>query len=397
MKVNYRRPKLYDRQLECFFNNIRFSFIEGSTKAGKTVSCMAWLLEECYKCKRGENVWWVAPVYPQAKIAFRRFKKGLTKGTFKANESELFIELANGAIMWFKTAEKPDNLYGEDVHAIVIDEASRCREEAWEALNSTLTATRGPLRAIGNVKGKGNWFYRMCRKAESGDYSNMFYGKITAEHAMAAGVLDPEEIEDAKNRLPKHVFDQLYYCIPADDGGNPFGTQSIEDCVGELSNKPAVAFGVDLAKSVDYTVIIGLDEDMNVCYFDRFQKNWQETTPYIASVVGSTAAAVDATGVGSPVVESLQENGYDNYEGYVFTGQSKQKLMGGLALAIHQRSVTYPDNEIRKELDIFEYEETRTGVKYSAPEGFHDDCVMALGLAVYMYNSRPAAPEIRIL
>ena len=31
-------------------------------------------------------------------------------------------------------------------------EASRAREEAWHALRSTLTATRGKVRVIGNVK-----------------------------------------------------------------------------------------------------------------------------------------------------------------------------------------------------------------------------------------------------
>ena len=42
----YRRPKLYPKQTEAFFNDARYSLIEGSTKSGKTVSCMAWLVRE---------------------------------------------------------------------------------------------------------------------------------------------------------------------------------------------------------------------------------------------------------------------------------------------------------------------------------------------------------------
>jgi hypothetical protein len=34
------------------------------------------------------------------------------------------------------------------------------------------------------------------------------------------------------------------------------------------------------------------------------------------------------------------------------------------------------------ELEEFGYEYTRTGVRYSAPEGLHDDTVCALALAV---------------
>ncbi|WP_177236910.1 hypothetical protein [Bradyrhizobium sp. Rc3b] len=70
-------------------------------------------------------------------------------------------------VLRFKSAEKPDNLYREDVWACVMDEASRMREEAFHAVRSTLTATRGPIHIIGNVKGRKNWFYIGCRKAEA--------------------------------------------------------------------------------------------------------------------------------------------------------------------------------------------------------------------------------------
>jgi hypothetical protein len=56
--------------------------------------------------------------------------------------------------------------------------------------------------------------------------------------------------------------------------------------------------------------------------------------------------------------------------------------MEGLAVAIQQQAITYPDGAIVNELEAFEYVYTRTGTRYSAPEGMHDDCVMALALAV---------------
>ena len=57
--------------------------------------------------------------------------------------------------------------------------------------------------------------------------------------------------------------------------------------------------------------------------------------------------------------------------------------MEGLAVAIQTNEVRYPQGVIVSELDAFAYEYTRTGVRYSAPDGMHDDCVMALALAVY--------------
>jgi hypothetical protein len=55
--------------------------------------------------------------------------------------------------------------------------------------------------------------------------------------------------------------------------------------------------------------------------------------------------------------------------------------MEGLAAAIHRREITYPDGPIVNELEVFEYQYTATGVRYNAPQGFHDDCVNALALA----------------
>ena len=83
-----------------------------------------------------------------------------------------------------------------------------------------------------------------------------------------------------------------------------------------------------------------------------------------------------------PAPRSLQSTPGTKFEGYGFTAPSKQKLMEGLAVAIQSHSVTYPAGPLVDELNQFEYEYTRTGVRYGAPEGFHDDCVCALALAV---------------
>lgn len=333
------------------------------------------------KGRSGQAYWWLAPVYPQARMAFRRLKRGLPQYVYSSNESELTVTLPNQAVISFRSAEKSDNLYGEDVYAAVIDEATRVREESWHAVRSTLTATRGPIRIIGNVKGRRNWAYRLSRIAEGGE-PDWHYAKLTAFDAVDAGVLDMKEVEDARRQLPEAVFKELYLAEPSDDGGNPFGQTAIQNCVAELSTKPPVVFGVDLAKSVDWTVAIGLDEDGSVCSFERFQSPWEETCFRLEQLIGFTSAVVDSTGVGDPVVERLQRS-LPNVEGFNFSSSSKQKLMEGLAIAIQTKQIEYPEGDITNELLAFGYEYTRTGVRYTAPDGLHDDCVMALGLAVH--------------
>lgn len=399
MIFDYKRPWLYDKQLQAIFDIVdfrgesaRYGLVEASTKAGKTTACLIWLFEQAYiGGEPGRNYWWVAPVFKQAEMAFERMKLALPKTLYDANNSDKVITLLSGAKIWFKSAEKPDNLYGDDVYAAVMDEASRCREESFHAVRSTLTATRGPFRAIGNVKGRKNWFFAMCRQAEAGA-PNMAYSKLTAVDAVAAGVLEQEEIDDARNRLPDHVFKELYLAEPSADGGNPFGLAAIRAAVRPLSTKPPAAWGWDVAKSIDWTVGVGLDADGATCRLERWQHvPWPETIERMKKLTGRSPALVDSTGVGDPVLELVQQELGSNFEGYKFTSLSKQSLMEGLAVAIQSRTIGFPMEPhhsspadvgpIVFELELFEYEYTRTGVRYSAPEGYHDDVVCALALA----------------
>jgi hypothetical protein len=229
----------------------------------------------------------------------------------------------------------------------------------------------------------------------------MGYHKIIAADAVAAGVLDAKEIDDARKQMPESAWRELYLAEPSDDGGNPFGLQHIAACVRPMSSKRPRSWGWDLAKKQDYTVGIGLDEDGAVCAFERFhQVPWGETMNKIISLSKGVPALGDSTGVGDPIVEEVQRKlgqsagGEGLFQGYHFTQGSKQKLMEGLAMAIQARTVWYPDGVIVQELEQFEFEFTRTGVRYSAPEGYYDDCVCALALANMCRTVVPPAVNV---
>ena len=393
--LKYERSYLYPKQKKAIFNNSRYSIIEASTKSGKTAGCMIWLMEQALlHGKDGQNFWWIAPVYSQAKMVHRRIIRSVqtdnsfdAKSLYKTNNSELAIEFDNGAKIVCKSADNPDSLYGEDVYGAVIDEATRCKEESWFAVRSTLTATQGKLRIIGNVKGRRNWAYNLARRAETGE-KNWHYARITAYDAVSAGVIAKEEVEDARQMLPQNIFQELYEAIPSEDGGNPFGIDSIRSCIGELSNEEPAWWGWDLARSQDYTWGIALDSQMRVCRNIRFQKQWNQTIQHIVKEVGDTECLVDATGVGDAVVEDLQGK-LPRVEGFKFSASSKQQLMERLAIAITSQEIRIPDGLLVSELESFEYQYTKTGVRYSAPVGLHDDGVCALALAVYHGTHAP--------
>ena len=233
-EITYVRPGLYPKQEAALFNEARYAVVEASTKAGKTVGCLAWIVEQAaLGGGPNRNFWWVAPVYPVTKIAFRRLKAYLPEGMFESNESEVWVKLANGSVIWFKSGDKPDSLFGEDVYGAVIDEATRVKAESWHAIRSTLTATGAPIRIIGNVKGSRNWAYKLARKAESGA-DGFHYAKLTVWDAVEAGIFPKEEALDAKELLPEAVFRELYLAEAADQGDRFFNV----DVVGIVEGLP---------------------------------------------------------------------------------------------------------------------------------------------------------------
>ena len=386
MQIRYNRPKLYQYQRDIIDSPARFTVTSASTKVGKTASHIVWLHEQSLQGKQGYNYWWVAPVYNQAKIAFSRLKIQLNStDLYRFNNSDLTITTPAGSIIHFKSAEKPDNLFGDDVYAVVMDEFTRARIEAWFAIRTTLTKTKGKCKFIGNARGKG-WGYKLGENAKADTSGVWAYFKITAYDAVNVGLLSVEEIEDAKRTLPEDVFNELYLAIPSDSGLNPFGVKAIQNCVKPISTLAPVCYGIDLAKTFDHTVIIGLDINCNVCYFDRFQNDWALTKNKILQL-SDVEKCIDATGVGDPIVEELQLS-RSNIIGFKYTSTSKQQLMQSLQNAIQLNTIGIIPGILQDELESFEFSYSQMGLKYSAPSGMHDDCVNALALAHSMYKNR---------
>jgi hypothetical protein len=391
-ELTIERPHLANYQKQILESPARFTVTKAATKIGKTFSHLWWLFETAHdNPKNGANYWWIAPVYSQAKIAFNRLRRVVAQtGAYKINESELYIQTPCNSVIWFKSAEKPDNLYGEDVFGAVFDEFTRAREEAWIALRTTLTATKAPCKFIGNAKGRKNWGYRLGIKAKNGEPGYEYF-KITAYDAVKEGILEAEEVEQAKRDLPDLAFRELYLAEDLEDQANPFGIQAIQSRIKLLSNLEPVCFGVDLAKSVDWTVIVGLDSNGDVCHFERFQADWTQTTRRVIQTIGYKPTNIDSTGVGDPIFELVSKE-CSGAISFKFTQGSKQQLMERLAVAVQKGEVSILAGVMQDEMENFEFQYSRTGVRYSAPEGSHDDTVMALALATEVHT-KPAVGQ----
>lgn len=367
MRIELPKPHINQKKiLEC---ERRFIVVMCGRRFGKSELSQIFSISEAIK---GGQVAYITPTYKLAKAFFERLTKALP---FKNNISNLKIYCPNNGSIEFYTGERLDNLRGRKFHLVIIDEAAFIPnlEDGWNnSIRPTLTDYQGKAVFLSTPRGK-NFFYSMFMKQGENDWQSFKFSTYDNPY------INPREIEDAKIQLPNVVFEQEYLANPSENSANPFGNAFIRNCIKPISGQPIVCYGIDLAKSVDFTVIIGLDKGGNVAYFDRFQMDWHNTKETIKRLPIAPILA-DSTGVGDPILEDLIRDGV-NIQGLKFTNQSKQQLMEGLAQAIQQARIGYPDGVIVDELDIFEYQFTANGVRYSAPSGFHDDCVMALALA----------------
>ena len=368
LKLNTPHPA----QKKVLESDARFRVMMCGRRFGKSLISQNIAIQKGIERKQ---VAYITPTYALGKIFFKEICKLLPEKIYKKNETDLLIDFVTGGSIRFFTGERLDALRGTKWHLAIIDEASYIPnlEEGWNnSIRPTLTDYKGKAIFLSTPRGK-NYFYSLFMRNGEDGWESFKFSTYDNPH------IDSTEIDAAKAQLPSVVFKQEYMADPMENAANPFGSEHIMACCKE-SKGIAAYFGIDLAKSVDWTVIIGMDINGNVVHFERFQKDWLQTKETILRLPKNLPIVIDSTGVGDAIVEDLQKK-FTQMHGFKFTATSKQQLLEGLASAIQTKTISYPNNIIKQELEIFEYTFTPTGVRYSAPQGFHDDCVIALALA----------------
>jgi hypothetical protein len=364
--------ELHQNQTKVIEEAKRFNVLSCGRRWGKSLMSVNMLSEVALG---GQPVGYFAPTYKLLKGTFDAAYKALEPVIAKKHDQQM-LELITGGSVEFWSLDKANAGRSRKYKRVVVDEAAFVKDLwiSWtESIRPTLTDLKGDAWFMSTPKGK-NDFFKLYSRGISGEDNWMSWQMSTYTNPF----IDPSEIDDAKRDLPALAFSQEYMAEFNDNVANPFGYAFIQQCTYPMSNLPAVVYGVDLAKSFDWTVIIGLDKNGAVCHFERFQRDWRQTTQIIINLP-NVPIYIDSTGVGDPIGEDIAR--LREVVLFKFTSQSKQQIMEGLAVAIQARKITFPDGVIKQELENFEYEYTRTGVRYTAPEGMHDDTVCALALA----------------
>jgi hypothetical protein len=90
---------------------------------------------------------------------------------------------------------------------------------------------------------------------------------------------------------------------------------------------------------------------------------------------------IEDNSIGQPVIDHLRGRGM-RVTGFHTSSASKMPLIQALQSAFEHSNIRIINDPVQiNELQAYESKRTAAGFSYSAPEGMHDDTVMALALA----------------
>jgi len=338
---------------------------------------------------------------------------------FRKGDMEVTIPPGNG-IVSFISLDNPDNARGKTAQLAIIDEAGFVVAQAWhEVIRPMLSDNNGASLFLGTPKGR-NWFFREYLSANDRADAKSWQiptlgveirdGKLVRKpHPLENPDFSFAEAEAMFRTMPERTFRQEFLAEFIEDAGLVFRNVRAVSTArrAEPDSAHTYIMGVDWARSYDWTVLSIVDattrRQVAMDRFNRIDYQFQLGRLKALAVKWQPAQIVaEANAMGTPLIEQMQRDGLP-VTAFTTTAQNKGQIIEALALAIERGEVTLLDDETQiNELEAYDMERLPSGsFRYSAPQGMHDDTVMALALAwagvfvpevppegIYVYDDR---------
>ena len=310
--------------------------------------------------------------------------------------------LINGSKIEFKSADTPENLEGEGLDSLVVDEAGIVLKDEmlWhQSLRPMLMDTLGRVVFIGTPKG-GGLFKQFYLKGQGLDLEWKSFRFSSFDGHMQNL---PKEIEDMKRSVPEYIYNQEVLAEFLDDGSIFRNVDQVCSFEGESNQNIDYVCGIDLGRRQDYSVIsIGYE---NKCvYIERLgHMGWSLQFERIKTILkewNMPRILIDSTGVGDAFYESLLESGY-NVDPIQFNNLNKTNMLNNLILNFEKKTIQVIRNEhLIDELKNFEFSILSSGkIRMEGSSGSHDDHVISLallfwGLKDYIVTTKPMLENV---
>lgn len=353
---------------------------------------------------RGFPAAWFGPTYKNIADTWRQLVQVLKPVTVRKLETEHRLELVTGGTVEMWSLDKDDVARGRKYHTVVVDEAAMVAnlKDAWQfVIRPTLTDFQGSAWFMSTPRGM-NYFKVLYDRGQDPMRPTWASWQMpTASNpVIAAG-----EIAEARMDMHDLAFSQEYLAQFVSFEGAVF-RHVMEAAVAEPQAGPVdgreYVFGIDWGKQLDYTVVVVIDAisravvalerwgavDYSV-QRDRLKAMYERWRP--------SAVVAENNSMGAPLVEQLYRDGMPVHP-FQTTNTSKAIAVEALALAFERGDIQIiPDAELLAELQAFEAQRLPSGLmRYAAPQGQHDDCVMALAIGWSAIDSHAPQTEYAV-
>lgn len=361
----------------------------------------------------------VAPTYALAYLVFRevhglahRGDMGQMVAYSRESQGRQEIGFRTGGRVFVRSSDNPTSLVGEGLDLVIFEEtASEPDPEVWpQFLRPALLDRGGGALFISTPRGD-DWFKDLWDRGDARDrgYASWRYPSEANPH------LDQSLIEEDRRDLDADTFRQEYLAEFLDAAGAVFkGYRKSATSVwrdgpdeGLLANpgldvfqRPvrAYAMGVDIAQFHDWTVCAIIDtttrEIVHLARFNMLGYPEQASEILRLSEAWCAPILIDATNNYSFFEQLRDACWWSRVEPFVFTSQSKSALMNDMKVDLEQETLRLLAAEQEgeeaqrlskialSEIGSYRYDRTAAGtLRMNAPEGKHDDCVVAIALA----------------
>lgn len=386
MNITVKLIKPYKLQREIIEDDARFKVVCSGRRVGKSTLS---IVLSSINLLNGKRVAYITPEYTLAEKFYDDIIENFPEEVIeRKNKSRVSFSLKTGGMIKFFSGEAINRVRGWEFDFIVVDEAAYIPDLEFEwqqSLRPLLMKTKGKALFISTPNGK-NYFYSLFQKGVNGEDGFKSW-QFSSHHNP---YLPEDELNELISTMPEAIYKQEILAEPGENVSNPFGTDAImRNTITQLSNNEPVILAADLARVNDWTVIIGLDSQGVMCYFDRFRMPWEMTIDKLKELRAKfpfVQLVLDATGVGSVILERAQHEIYNVY-GFEFSSTSKPKVIHQLIKAVEMNEIKFNDITAR-EMNTYQYKYSSSGnLKYEAAPGYNDDCVAALAMANHFKKS----------
>jgi phage terminase large subunit-like protein len=329
------------------------------------------------------------PTYKMLSEVWREFVNVFAPLKRDKSEQEHRLELVTGGVIEMWSADSADTTRGHKYKRFIFDEAAQIPNlvDVWNAIvRPTLIDLRGDAFFKSTPKGRnGLWqLFQLGQDDKNQEWKSWQFSSYENPK------IPKDEIDAMKNTLPEIIFRQEVMAEFIESDGGVF--RRVQEAAilqpQEPDQKRQYVAGVDVASSVDYTVVTVLDaESHDMVYMDRFNRvDYPVLIDRLAALHDKwrlTSMTIEANSIGRPVIDHMVERGLV-VRSFTTTSATKQAIIQNLQSAFEHGNIRILNEPVLVgELLSFESKRNASGTfSYSAPDGMHDDCVMSLAIAL---------------